>query len=360
MFALTGAAPLQLVNDEEHARYLRYLPKTDDPWFKALKKRNIIFYTEKEVPRVYQLQGGVHSSYYNISAAKPVEPFGNATLEFPWGSPAGTDFSDNAVSVKFVIFPDSGEPIRWWQEYSPYNEGAPVFRWVYPAGTVFGEILILYGPDGLGRTYEVRVRVRGEKSWQPKVFRPFRNAAELDRRLRELRPNWRENGVLRQFLERNDRRLTRIRDHHPVPIFDRTALEDTLPPLPTELVDRLLAERFQDVSGEVWLETADGKGYAPTTESTFSIVPRNYAGSHVAMTARSCSQCHETSGLHTNQLGPLGRDWYGFTAGGGPGGGEIFSFHIFDPACVSYNGFTQTVRLRPELVWSGLLKHWDE
>src|SRR5207244_3734173 len=105
--------------------------------------------------------------------------------------------------VKFVVFPESGAPIRWWQERSPYELDAPVFRWVYPQGTVFGEILILTGPDGLGRTYEVRVRVRDEGGWQPKVFRPFRNTAELDSKVRELRPHWRHDQELQRFLARS-------------------------------------------------------------------------------------------------------------------------------------------------------------
>ena len=125
---LTGARPIQLVSDEDHARYMKYLPRSEDSWFKSLKPDDLIFYTEKEVPRAYQLQGSVHSSYYNISAAKPREPYGNATLEFPWGSPAGTHLSDNSASVKFVVFPESLEPIRWWQERSPYDGGALVIR----------------------------------------------------------------------------------------------------------------------------------------------------------------------------------------------------------------------------------------
>ena len=354
--SLTGARPFRLVSDEDHARYLKYLPKSEDPWLKALKADDIIFYTEKEIPRVFQLHGGVYSSHYNISAAKPAEPFGNATLEFPWGSPAGTHLSDNSTSLKFVVFPESREPIRWWQEHSPYGGASPVVRWIYPVGTVFGEILIVHGPDGQERTYELRVRVRDEKGWRPKVFRPFRNSAELDTRVRELRPNWRENGELRNFLARSEHPLTRLRDNHPMTIFDRSAVEDALPPLPPDLVDQLLSEPFQDVAGETWLQTADGKGYAPTTESSFSIVPRNYTGSHVPITAKACMQCHETSGMHTNQIGPLQRDWYGYAAGGGPGGGEILSFHIFDPSCISHNGFGQGVRLRTELLQAGMLR----
>ena len=49
--------------------------------------------------------------------------------------------------------------------------------------------------------------------------RPFRNAAELDKKVRELRPNWRENGDLRSFLTRSERPLTRIRNHHPTKQF---------------------------------------------------------------------------------------------------------------------------------------------
>jgi hypothetical protein len=60
--------------------------------------------------------------------------------------------------------------------------------------------------------------------------------------------------------------------------------------------------------------------------------------------------------MHTNQIGPINRDWYGFAAGGGPNGGEIFSFHIFDPACISHNGIGQGVRFRSELLQAGLLR----
>ena len=75
---------------------------------------------------------GVHHMSYNISAAKPIEKFGNANLEFPWKS-GGIDESSNAAGFKFHQFPVAGK-ITYWNERG-------IYRWSYPEGMLFGEVL---------------------------------------------------------------------------------------------------------------------------------------------------------------------------------------------------------------------------
>ena len=50
-----------------------------------------------------------------------------------------------------------------------------------------------------------------------------------------------------------------------------------------------------------------------------------------------------------------GRDWYGRIRGSD----GIFSFHPFDPSCISYNGYEQQARLRDEFVEGGLIERYD-
>jgi len=79
-------------------------------------------------------------------------------------------------------------------------------------------------------------------------------------------------------------------------------------------------------------------------------------------------KCHTTTNKFVDNFGPTIdqdkqiRDWYGRVQGSD----GIFSFHPFDPACISYNGFNGQMRLRPALLECGLVesynskKHSDE
>src|SRR5207245_4889774 len=86
---------LRFVADNQHEALMQFLPPTKDRWLTELKAKKIIFYTSREMPPAYQIWNGhlqgVHSIFYNISADKPRERFGNPNLEFPWRGPAGLD-----------------------------------------------------------------------------------------------------------------------------------------------------------------------------------------------------------------------------------------------------------------------------
>jgi hypothetical protein len=356
------AQSLRFVADERHDALMQFLPQTEDAWLKQLKTRKIVFYTNAEMPPAYQIWDGhlqgIHSIFYNISADKPRERFGNPNLEFPWKGPAGLDESDNAQTIKFVVLPDD-QPILWWRErmrFDSHPEGT--FRWIYPVGTVFGELLTIKNPDGWDYTFELRTRTRMAKSWAVNVFRPFANPDELAERIKKLEPNWRDNGPFVEWLQRDELNVSRLNNSHPRTIFDRTALVDPLPSLQPLLVAKLLTETpFKSVLGQSWRHSlqSDAEAYAPTAATAFHIVPKNYGGGFMEVTSRKCMSCHETTGMHADDF-QFGRDWYGRVRGSD----GIFSFHIFEPSCISGNGIGVTPQLRTELLRAGKLQQYDD
>src|SRR5438128_1291106 len=213
-----GPPRLRLVSDRLHHLYFSFWPKSNDPWLNDLKKKDLIFYNDQIMPAAYQdwdgaLQG-VHSPLYNISAVRS-EPIGNANREFPWGSPAGLHDSPNFKAFRFVTVPED-KSILWWRQRLRRDSGYGCFVWQYPAGTTFGEILLVTDPEGYDWTFELRTRTRTDKGWSMNAFRPFTTRAQLAARVKELAPNWRERSELVKLVNGEDeseevRRL--VNDH---------------------------------------------------------------------------------------------------------------------------------------------------
>ena len=335
----------RLATEEDHQNYFRFLPETNDEWFNSLKNKNLLFYSNSEMPPAYQLNSSIHSVNYNISARKPAEPYGNANIEFPWGNPAGTDNCPNVKSFKFVFLPDA---VRWWSDTSL---GELTIQWHYPQGTVFGEVLLVTDPAGYDYTFEVRIRNKTKDGWKMDVYRPFLNLADLEAKIKLLNAQVSIKG----FQDPDDGESL-LWNQHPVTIFNRTALVRHLPPIDHSLVKRLLKEtKFQSALGHEWAKSEKGlECHAPTTKADFHIVPKNYQGHYLAVDSKSCMTCHNTTLRHADEF--QRRDWYGRVRGSD----GIFSFHIFDHSCISNNGFQVQPRLRQDLISAGLLKHWRE
>jgi hypothetical protein len=351
--------PFRLVSDDTHERLMGFFPRTCDPWLGALKTKDIIFYDDRVIPPAYQDWGsglpGIHSPLYNISASKPAEPFGNANREFPWGTTAGLDRTNNANTIRFVVLPD--KPIRWWREPLPHDTYGGTYRWVYPEGTVFGEILNVVNEEGYSFPFELRVRVRGKEKWSINVYRPFPTPEDLVERVRQL---GREDESAKAFIDyfKGERTgaVGRLRNEHPVEVFDEVAFEESLPPLKPATVEKLLTETpFQPVRSQIWGVSASNKvAFAPTTKEDFHIIPKNYTGAYFAVSDQSCMRCHETVQKSTNDFQRF-RDWYGRVRGSD----AIFSFHIFDPSCISYGGTPLQVRLNEKLIDAGILVPYE-
>lgn len=350
---------LRLVSDETHDLYLKYWPKSNDPWLNALKQKDIVFYNDAVMPAAYQdfdgaLQG-VHSPSYNISAV-PGEPIGNANREFPWGSPAGLHDSPNFKAFRFVVFPPEGA-IRYWRQRLPRDTSAS-YVWQYPEGTTFGEILLVTDPEGYDWTFELRTRTRTDKGWAMNAFRPFATRAELARRIRELDPDWSKKPDVAKVVRGEDEKseVWRLRNKHDLLTIDAQAMLAYLPPLDADLVRKLLQTPFKSVLGQEWTKAKDGvESFAPTTTASFHIVPKEYQGAFIEVSSKSCMRCHDSTLKHARDFQAF-RDWYGRVRGSD----NIFSFHIFSPGSISYNGMSVATSLRRELIDAGLLKHWDE
>ena len=351
---------LRLVDDQKHSLYMSFWPKSKDPWLNDLKKKDLIFYNDSVMPAAYQdwdggLQG-VHSPSYNISAVRS-EPIGNANVEFPWGSPAGLHDSPNFKAFRFVHIPE-GKSISYWRQRLPRDSRA-AYVWQYPTGTTFGEILLVTDPEGYDWTFELRTRTRTDnKGWTMNAFRPFTTQAELAARIKQLEPKWRQKPELAMIVkgEAEHEETRRLANNHELITFDATALTTRLPQIDHALVRKLLDTPFKSALGQEWKKGADGvEAFAPTTTAAFHIVPKNYKGGFVEVSSNSCMRCHDSTLKHARDFQAF-RDWYGRVRGSD----NIFSFHIFEPGSISYNGFGNDPRLRRELVDSGLLEQWTE
>jgi hypothetical protein len=223
-FTPRGATPrpaLQIVAADKLAAFRASLPATvNDKWQDVFSDPATLFYSEAEMPPAYQhADAGLivngsrmgfgtgnrattfHWPKYNISGdflerQKPHGQGGNANIEFPWRTPGGLDFAENATSsFKFMLLParhGGGEGTRW--PVVVYNEtlrGSRMgphegYAWLFPVGTVFGEVLVLRDSRGLLHTFEVRLRIRESTYWDVDILRPFPTAKDLAKRLSEL------------------------------------------------------------------------------------------------------------------------------------------------------------------------------
>ena len=348
---------LRLCDPATHARLLAQIPATDNPWWERLRRDpRLVVYTAAEMPKAYQYLAadrlaGVHDAANNI-AADPRPQFdgrlsGTPAHEFPWRTPFGLDEATGWSQFKLFWLPP-GSTVRYWGERLP-RDANTAWRWQFPAGTVFGEVLLVHDSQGQGQPFELRLRRRQEDgSWQPDVYRPFRTRAELDAAVAATA----DRGA-RVFLSHQERPRWDLADHSHTTqrVIHTSALLDHLYPLEEETVRQLLARPFRSVRGHEWI---DG-GHAPTGRAAYHIVPRGYAGGLVPVTTATCASCHKTTLAHQDDFDGRG-GWYGRV----PGDDQVFSWHPFEPASVSRTGFPQPVRLREAFVRAGIVRPWNE
>ena len=367
--ARRDASPVQLVSRTKQRRLRDMMPQVNNPKIQQLlNDPELIFYTNEEMPPAYQswsgsLQG-VHSPSYNISAGGS-EPFGNGNREFPWSAPAGTHRTRNVSPFRFLRLPRNEEgkllPIVWQRRHLR-GSNSRGYTWRYPVGTVFGEVLMMRAPSGTRYTFELRLRFRRQARWAVNVFRPFPTAEHLAKRIRQLRPNWQQQPQLARLVRHLEEPIKLVRqtlaDNHPVRSFKQTIGVDNLPPVGDDLLvqELLTGTTFVSALGATWREGTGGNvSSAPTTDAAFHIVPAKYDAGFVEVDHISCIRCHQTVNQSVTRF-DFGRDWYGRIRGSD----GIFSFHPFDPSCISYNGFSLTTRLRTSLVNAGVLAKYDE
>lgn len=346
-----AAEPPRLITREMEAALRRLIPDAElaaDP--------DLVLYTEREQPKVYQYSlnhAGVMSfydAYYNTSMAKSEgERYGNPNHEFPWGSPGGCHRCRNVGSFKFIRLPRDGQgrtkPIVWHTRRAGDEMHVPSlgFAWVFPRGALVGEVLTMRSPAGTVLTFEMRIRERAERHWEPRVLRPYPTAEEFVQAIKR-RGDWRERADLAAL-------VAHLESPRPLPVaelasehpdrqaFYAEAEVDALPAIADEqTVNELMTSApFGDATGQAW---RGGRCYAPTTEAAWHIVPRNYDGGFIEASTESCARCHDSVGRHARDF-DRGRDWYGHVRGGD----GIFSYTPIDFACVDPTHWGRPARM---------------
>lgn len=354
---------------EKHERLRRRLPALDNADIQAiLNDDRLMIYTETEMPRAYQNWSGslrgLHSPDYNISADGN-EPYGNANIEFPWGSPAGTHRARNVSSFRFLWLPtdDSGKvlPVVWYRSRHR-GDSASGYEWIFPVGSVLGEVLSLRGPNGKQYTFELRVRIREYGEWAVDVFRPFPTADHLADSVKKTRTDWQTQPALAKLVGHLETPVAmkkhKLSNNHPRRVFVQSMGIDTLPPMDDDqlVAELLTTTTFTSAMDTAWRHSDGGSSYtcAPTTTAAFHIVPSNYSGGFVDVDPESCMRCHDSVGEQAQHF-ESGRDWYGRVRGSD----GIFSFHPFSVGSISPNGIGRTVSMRRELLDAEVLDRFD-
>jgi hypothetical protein len=363
-------SPFRLMSAEKEIGLRKLLPKLDDENTQALlDDKRLMLYTEQEMPRCHQDWDsglpGVHSPYYNISANNS-ERFGNGNREFPWGTPAGTHRAANLFTFRFLSLPHDANgrplPVVYYRKHLR-GDASTGYAWMFPVGTVFGEVLCIKTPGGQAVPFELRIRKREQVAWDVDVFRPFPTAEALAERIKKLRCDWQAQPAVAKLvahLEADQKLPVRrlVDNTHPNRrVIDQTMGVDNLPAISDDklVVELLTTTTFTSAQGEIWRKGTNATHTnAPTTTARFHVVPANYDAGFIEVDQHSCMRCHQTANQHVRNF-DAGRDWYGRVRGSD----GIFSWHPFDPAAISGNGYGSAPRIRASLVNAGIVAPYN-
>lgn len=325
-------------------------PASADDWRRTMipvraiaENPRLVIYGHREMPRAYQLQSSFHWVGYNISGDPPDVGLpngqgGNAGVDFPWRVTGGTDACKNIETFTWLLLPEN-KPIVWWSE--PLFDGIETrtgYRWLFPVGTQFGEVLMME-VAGHKITCEMRIRERVHNDWAVDILRPFPEATDLALAIKRHRTDWESDQQLAdavRHLEADiDLQAKILTDtKHPVRAIKLQASEDYLPPIPGELVHELMTKTpFRSALGKTWRGT---DCYAPANV----VMPDGYRGTFIGNDGGSCATCHRTTLVPARTFdGPRG--WYGNV----PGSDEVFSWYPTLPQAISRNGDYVTPRI---------------
>lgn len=344
------------------AAYKKNLPQVAFPELNViLRSDQTYWYDSSTVIPAYQDNNGIpvgpvgmrdNSSGHTIGLAQHL--FKGEHWAFPFGHTAGTDASTNTVVANFLHLPTSqGQrvPVGY---YIIRRNDEVTYRWIYPKGTILGEVIYIKSPTDELYVAEIRTRKKYGESWATNVFRPFPTAKHLIAAVKTLRPQYASNPSLASLVQHleNDSTLKPLKmeprlANPPLGVNNRPrgqsatqAIEarlrqvfvgdgaiDVIPPIgDKKLVEELLTKTtFVSSYNLSWKKNSKLKTFAASTADKFSIVPDNYKAGLIEVNEASCKRCHEHAG------NPL-RMFDDFTTAYGLmwGNDGIFSFQPFE------------------------------
>jgi hypothetical protein len=338
-------------------RYKRLLPPIDNEALQEIiHDPATMWYDEETMPPAYQdsippFVGILETS--RSGAVAPSEFFSRGKFRFPFGATGGAHRAESIKKVNFLWLPRdrrSRLPVVWWKEGYAYH-------WMFPKGTVLGEVLLQVAAGDKLVAFEVRMRLRQPDHWHADAFRPFPTAHDLEEAIRRVEPNWSESEQLTLL-------VNHLRDHstlQPRTLADRygafkaEGALDFLPPMDPALAQTLLqTTTFKSCEGTTWKFHEGLQCFAPTA-TEFSIVPAEYDAGLIAVDSTSCNRCHQHAGRRIGHFVPF-RRLYGQIWGSD----ETFSWHPFEPSKLlsSPNGISARP-LRSTFETKGVIERYD-
>lgn len=338
---------LDFIAPEKLAPFKVRLPKLEDSTFdSALHSNDTIWYDERSMVFLYQdsievVTGGRancvgrkigEDNQNNPGIAKLMDFFGSDyRFLFPFRTAAGTDEVSNIHLLNFWVPPTKNGkrlPVKYWKLSSRGR-----WRWAFPVGTIFGEVLYEQASNNQWYPFEVRIRRRYLDGWDVNVFRPFRTAAELSQAIRWYRPDWDTNPNLTEVVNHLNTNTNLVPSKMVSKAYGSVFPTinghlDVIPEIQDKyLVMELLTQRtFNSTEGAVWKENGSAQTYAPGSAGTFSVVPKNYQMGLIPVNEVSCKRCHSETGRRLYDFNfdiqLYGEIW---------GEDQIFTWHLFEP-----------------------------
>ncbi|MCB0417763.1 MAG: hypothetical protein KDD39_08945 [Bdellovibrionales bacterium] len=292
-------------------------------------------------------------------------------FHFPFSRVGMTDSPTNTFVVDFWKFPEKNGkplPVVWWKREPNYITHR--IDWMFPKGTLLGEILFMIDEKGDSYPFEVRTRIRELDTWAVDVYRPFPYSDKLADALenkRLERSEWRTSPSISKLIEhlRNPNTLTPFNlsnSHFKNSFSTVNGAMDYLPALDdNSILKELLRDTvFESARYYSWKESGSLKSYAASTRSEFSIVPKNYDAGVFEISEEFCNRCHKDAGR------PF-RDYYPNIIAYGElwGNDDAFSWHPFENKnFVNSSGQVQNFnhdnrKFRQDFIDAGLLEKYS-
>lgn len=287
------------------------LPRIADNRMRSiLSSKNTIFY---RLPAVYQQfnPATVIEQLYKgydkkITTAVKMQwglffatflPDFNGNEAFPWETTLGYNMAMKEKLVEkrygaidFVYLPPVEGSLSEILPIAVLHE-TPI-KWIYPPGTIAGEVLWIKDDAGEKHVFEIRAREKHATNlvWEPMIYRPIRDRAEL---LREI--NYPADWV-------PPKRYIFLRNVHEDEVFKMEGFVERIPDLDSATVKRLLEKPFQEVTYTFW-----GDSYTSTTPASdieFNIFPKDYNLGLIVPDEQTCAGCHRQTSISLRELIP--------------------------------------------------------
>ncbi len=293
--------------------------------------------------------------------------FKSGEFHFPFSRSGSASDAQNTFVVNFWRLPREGGrllPVVHWRR-DP-NAFTHRFEWMFPVGTVFGEVIFITQPGGQSHVFEIRTRLRTEEGWAVDIFRPFAAASQLADEV-----EWRVAGSLTPSIQGLIRHLRDPGTLRTATLSGRnfggsfpavSGAVDELPAIdnPALWVDLLRNTPFRSVKGSAWKQSGNLKTWAASTQADFSIVPKNYDAANFEVSDAFCARCHQDAGR------PF-RDYYkNITAYGELWGmDETFSWHPFEADSFVFpngkvkNFNSENRKFRQDFIDAGILESYQ-